>query len=213
MPKTLEAVSSGPLKKITTVPQPGEARKAADIETPVRDLLNNDAFLEALLSAATELIKTHGHDLATDTKAGFMSPGDRQNISGFMAKLDSHGHVIVTTSAPGFMSAADKVKLNGIEVAAQKITRAKVEEALGIKRGSITIPATTIGGGQSEIFYINMDGVKFADSVAASEYSANGGNIVISYHCAEDRVEVRARNLSGSSQSFAASVNVTVLPA
>ena len=210
MPKTLEGINAGPFKKTTVVPQPGEQRIAANVEVPVQDLLNNAAYLLRLIAELTSNLEGHTHAIATDTAAGFMAPGDRQRINELLVAIQNHSHSIATTAAAGFMSSADKTKLNGIESGADKVTRAKVEAALGIKYGELIIPATTLAADQARTFSKSMPGVKFEDSIAISETSSNDTNFNVAYHAAADAVEIRVRNISGASRAYSAGINFMV---
>ena len=207
MPKTIEGVTAQ-FKKTLVVPQPGEQRVIGTLETPIRDLLNNTLNLLSLIVELTTNLEGHTHAIVTDTTPGFMSPTDRQSLSGLATAIQNHAHALATTTTSGFMSASDKTKLNSIESGAQTVTRERIETALGIKYGELVVPATTIGANQTKVFEVNMPGVKFADSVAASEYGND--KFSVSYHCISDAVQVLVRNRTNSSTAYAATVNFMV---
>lgn len=212
MPKTLNATNRGQFKGSTTVPQPGEPRVATDIENPIRDLLDNQAFFNAKSGELEKKVDEHNHAAATDEKAGFMSATDKAKLDGLSGGVQNHGHSTATTAAPGFMSAADKVKLNEIEPKAQVITRAKIEAALGIKRGSLVVDGEVIGARQTKLFVVDVPGVRPSDAVAGSEYSSGDYKYLVAYHAIEDAVEIRVHNNTGSSGAFGAGINFKVIP-
>lgn len=202
MPKTLEGISAGPFKKTTVVPQPGESRKAADIEVAVRDLLNNTVYLLALVAELTTNLKGHNHAVATDTAAGFMSPADRQRLFDLAAAIQSHTHALATTAVAGFMSPADKTKLNAIDANAQTVTRARVLAALGILSAKTRLPDSSFSAGQVKDYKISLPGMTQDDLIFSSQYMANDGQFSLMYHAIDDAVQVFAKNLTSTSKTM-----------
>ena len=202
MPKTLEGINAGPFKKTTLVPQPGEQRIAANVEVPVQDLLNNAAYLLRLIAELTSNLEGHTHAIATDTAAGFMAPGDRRQINELLAAIQNHSHSIATTAASGFMSSADKKKLNEIEDGAHKVTAARVENALGVRYGSVVLPGSTIGGNQVKTYRITMPGVKTDDCAALSESVPSAAQFLLGHRTRDGAVEIYVKNLFGDSRTF-----------
>lgn len=201
MPKTIEGVNTGAFKPTTQVPQPGEARVAADIERVARDAFDNFAFLLAMQATLAQSIAEHGHALASSTVAGFMSPGDKQKLDGLSTQIAAHAHAIATAADPGFMSAADKAKLNGIEAGAHTVTRARAETALGIVRGEFTLPESVFSAGQTKSYSINAEGTKYDAPIVTSE-TLKSDSFVMAYHVEGNEIDVRIRNVSSSSKTF-----------
>lgn len=214
MPKTLTGVNRNQFKNSTQVPQPGEPRVAADIETPVRDLLDNQVFLKAEADGATKKLDEHTHAAATTEKNGFLSKEDKAKLDTLTGGVTSHRHGNASVSPPsdGFMSAADKQKLNEIEAKAQVITKTRVEAALGIKRGSLVIDPVTIGAHQTKQWVVDMPGVSPNDAIAGSEYQSNDYKYLVGYHAIDDGVEIKVHNNTGSSGTFGAGIHFKVIP-
>ena len=202
MPKTLEGVSTATFKNTTIVPQPGESRKAADIEVPVRDLLNNAAILLRLVTELTASLAGHSHAIATDTTAGFMAPADRQRLLDLASAIQNHSHTLATTTVAGFMSGPDKKKLNEIEANAQVVTRERVLESLGIKTARRTLPESSFSAGQIKEYTINIQGMTPDDVILSSQYMANSGQLAIFYHAIDNAIQIFVKNLSSSSKDF-----------
>ncbi len=212
MPTDIKGVKPASFDPTIVVVAPGDPRQSeASVAVPVRKLLGLIMWVNEELKTAVRTLNEHGHSIATDAKAGFMSPGDRQNITGFMEALGSHAHVIATTLAPGFMSKDDKIKLNGVEKEAQKVTTARALEALGVKFARRTLPGSSFAANEVKQFRIALDGVTFDDCVLASQYSSSIAQFGIMYHAADDAVEMLVRNFSSTASRVFPATEVTLM--